>query len=84
MGKAILWPRTTTKNIDQHYPWGSQLAYSIMAKASTQGQSIKDPRVEKPKVQAPESTIPRFSNLEPSIKAWRKKKKNCHKQEQQD
>ena len=43
-------------------------------KASTQGQSIKDPRKEEPKIRAPELLTSRSSNPESSAKARRKKK----------
>ena len=65
--KANLRPRATTKDMDQHYPWGSRSANSTRAK--NQGQSIKDPQEEEPKVRAPESSTSRFSNPESSAKA---------------
>ena len=40
--------------------------------------------MEEPKVWALESSIPRSSNLEPSTKAQRKKKKDCRQWDQQD
>ena len=69
--KANLRSRATTRDMDQHCPRGSRSATA--AKASTQGQSIKDPREEEPKVRAPEST-PRSNNPEPSAKTRRDKK----------
>ena len=79
--KANLRSRATTKNMDQHCPWGSRSANSTAAK--NQSQSIKDPWEEKPKVRAPESTTPRSSNSESSTKAWREKK-NRRRREQRD
>ena len=73
--KANIRSRAITKDIDQHCLWGSQSANSTAAK--NQGQSIKDPQEEKPKVRAPESTTPCFSNSESSAKAWREKKNCC-------
>ena len=78
--KANLRSRTTTKDMDQHCPWGSRLANPIAAK--NQGQSIKDSREEEPKAWALESTF-RSSNPESSAKAQREKK-NRRKWEQQD
>ena len=52
-------------------------------KASTQGQSIKDPREEEPKVRAPESSTPRSSNPESSAKA-RREKKDRRRREKRD
>ena len=72
--KANLRSRATTKNMDQHCPRGSRSAHSTAAKASTQGQLIKDPREEKPKVRAPESSTPRSSNPESSAKARKENK----------
>ena len=70
--KANLRSQATTKDMDQHCPWGSRSANSTAAK--NQGQSIKDPREEEPKVRAPESSTPRSSNPESSAKARREKK----------
>ena len=51
------------------------------AKASIQGQLIKNSQEEEPKVWVPESSTPRSSNLESSAKAWREQK-NHRKREQ--
>ena len=81
--KANLRSRATTRDMDQHCSRGSRSAHFTAAK--NQGQSIKDPREEEPKVRAPESTTPRSSNsIEPSAKARREKKKDRRRREQQD
>ena len=45
--KVALRPRFYARKTDQHYLWGSQPS---VAKASTHGQPMKDPRFEKPKL----------------------------------
>ena len=52
--KAALRPCSTTREMDQHCPWGTWPANSTVAKG--QGNSLKDPRVKaKPKSRAQES-----------------------------
>lgn len=46
-------------------------------------KNFGDDQVEKPKVQAPEPTIPRSNNWKSSAKAWRKKKKNRRQNDKQ-
>ena len=53
------------------------------AKASAQGQSIKDPWEKKSKVWALELSTLRSNNLESSLKTWWEKKNRC-RQEKQD
>ena len=67
--KTNLRSRATTKDMDQHCPWGFRSAHITAAKASTQGKSIKDLREEKPKFRAPELSTLRSSNPESSAKA---------------
>ena len=80
--KANLRPRAITCNIDQQCHWGSWSANTNAAKASnqgnSQGQPIKDPQVEEPKAQSPESStaLQRFNNSEFSTRTWRNKKKD--------
>ena len=74
--KAALRPRSYARETNQYCLRGSRPS---AAKASTQGQLIKDPRVEEPKSQAQESKAAapqRFDNAETSEKARKKKKKN--------
>ena len=78
--KVNLWSRAITNDIDQYCPWSSRSANFIAAK--NQGQSIKNPREEKPKTRAPESTS-RSSNPESFVKA-QQEKKNRRKREQRD
>lgn len=53
-GKLALWSCSRTKKIDQNCPRGNKLANSTIAKS--QSSSVKDPRVEKPKVQGKKSS----------------------------
>ena len=76
--KANLRSRATTKDIDQHCPWGSRSANFTAAK--NQGQLIKDPWEEEFKVRALESTTPRSSNPESSAKAQKEKKDRCRQE----
>ena len=46
--KSALWPHSSTKKIDQNYPWGNRLANSTIAKSK--GKTIKDFWVKKPKI----------------------------------
>ena len=46
--KSALWPRSSTKEMDQNCPWGSRLANSTIAKS--QNSTMKDSRTEEPKV----------------------------------
>ena len=55
-GKASLRPRTTTREMDQHCSRGSRPTIITVAKVSTPSSSIKDPRVEEPKVRTQEAT----------------------------
>ena len=74
--KAALWPCSYAREIDQYCLRGSRLS---AAKASTQGQLMKDPRVEEPKSrpQKLKALSPqRFDSAETFDKARKKKKKN--------
>ena len=74
--KATLRPRFYAREIDQYCLRGSR---PLAAKASTQGQPMKDPRVEEPKSRPQESKVPalqRSNSAETSEKAWKEKKKN--------
>ena len=51
--------------------------------AKVQAQSLKDSRVEEPKARGPDSTTPPRPNPESSTKAWREKKKDCRRHDQQ-
>ena len=92
--KANLRPRATTRDMDQHCPRGSRSANTTAAKASSQdnsqGQSIKDPRVEESKARSPKSstTSQRSNHSESSARARRDKKKdrrrNNQRQRQQE
>ena len=53
--KAALRPRSYVRKTDQHCLWGSRPS---AAKANTQGQPMKDPRVEEPKSKPQESKAP--------------------------
>ena len=84
-GKASLRPRTITREMDQHCFRGSRPANTTVAKASTPSSSMKDPRVEEPKVQTQEATSPYHpESTETSNKKARKEKKRryCHEQAQ--
>ena len=80
--KANLQPRSTTCNMDQHCLQGSRSANTTAAKASNQGNSqgqlIKDPRVEEAQARSPESLTAshRSNNSESSARARRDKKKD--------
>ena len=69
--------------MDQQCPQGSRSANSTVAKASTQGQSIKEPWEEESKVWALELSTSHSSNPESSAKARREKKDRC-RQEKRD
>ena len=74
--KAALRPRSYTRKTDQHCLWGSRPS---AAKTNTQGQQMKNPKVEKPKSKPQKlkaSAPQRSDNAEASEKAWKKKKKN--------
>ena len=79
--KSALRPHSSTKEMDQNYPWSNQLANSTVAKS--QDSAIKDLRTEEPKVWGIESAsgLPqRSNNNELSDKAWKEKKKEwCRK-----
>ena len=51
--KSALRPRSSTKEMDQNCPRGNRPANSTIVK--NQGSAMKDPRLEKPKVQSTES-----------------------------
>ena len=53
--KAAFQPRSYICKTDQHYFRGSQPS---AAKTNTQGQPIKDPKVEKPKSRPQKSKVP--------------------------
>ena len=55
--KASLRPRNTTREMDQHCSRNSRPTNTIVAKASTPSSSMKDPRVEEPKVRTQEATL---------------------------
>ena len=77
--KAALQLRFYACKTDQHYLWGSRPS---VAKASIQGQLIKDSRFEKPKSKPQKSKTPapqRSDNAEISEKARKEKKKNDRK-----
>ena len=74
--KAALRPRSYARKTNQYCLWGSR---PLAAKASTQGQPMKDPRVEEPKSRPQESKAPapqRPDSAETSEKARKEKKKN--------
>ena len=74
--KAALRPRSYACETDQYCLWGSRPS---AAKASTQGQPMKDPRFEQPKSRPQESKAlarQRYNSAEPSEKARKEKKKN--------
>ena len=80
--KAALWPRSYARETDQHCLRGSQRS---TAKANTQGQPMKDQRVEEPKCKLQESKASAFQrsdNAKTSKKAWKEKKKNDRKHRQ--
>ena len=74
--KTALRPRSYARETDQYCLRGSRPS---AAKASTQGQPMKGPRVEEPKSRPQESKTPapqRFDSAETSEKARKEKKKN--------
>lgn len=75
--KTNLWSQTTTKDINQHYLWGSRIAYT-----KNQCLPLVDLREEEPKIRAPEVSIFRFNNSKSFTRA-QKKKKDCRRQKQQ-
>ena len=73
--KAPFRPRSYACDINQHCFRDSRPS---AAKTSTQGQSMKDSRVEKPKPRSQEqkpSAPKRSNNIETCKQAWKKKKK---------
>ena len=85
--KASFWPCTTTQEMDQHCSRDSWPTNTIVAKASTPSSSLKDPKIEEPKVQTQEATSLYYpESIEISNKKARKekKKKHCHEQAQKD
>ena len=82
-GKASLRPRTITREMDQHCSRGSRPANTTVAKASTPSSSMKDPRVEKPKVQTQEANSPYHpKSTKTSDKKTQKEKKKKHRRDQ--
>ena len=76
--KSALRPRSSTKEMDQHCPRGNQLANST----KSQGNTMKDPRSEEPKVWGIEAPSgPQRS--ESSKKAWKEKKKEQRQRDQE-
>ena len=71
---------SASRDLDQPCHRGNRPVHTSAAKA--QAQSVKDSRVEEPKVRAPESSTPRSSNSEPSAKARREKKKERRRYDQ--
>ena len=81
-GKASLRPRTTTWEMDQHCSRGSRPTNTTVAKANTPNSSMKDPRVEEPKVRTQEATSPyHHKSIEISDRKTRKEKKKQHRLE---
>ena len=71
--KAALRPRSYARETDQHCLRGSR---SSAAKASTQGQPMKDPRVEEPKKpQESKASAPQRSDSTETSEQARKEKK---------
>lgn len=73
--KAARRPHSSSRESNQHCFWDSQL---VIANASTQGQSMKDARVDKSKARSLESKGPVFQRLEDeknSEKARKRKEK---------
>ena len=75
--KSALHPRSSTKEMDQHCPWGNQPANST----KSQGSTMKDLRSEEPKDQGTESLGSQQS--EPSEKDRKEKKKKWQKDRQE-
>ena len=78
--KSALWPRSSTKEMDQNCPQGNQPAHSTISKS--QSNAMKNTQVEKPKVRGAESLSgpQRSNNNELSNKARKeKKKKQCQR-----
>lgn len=73
--KTLSWLCTTTREINQHCSGSFLLAHTTAAKASTPSSSIRDLRVEKPKVQTPKITIPQYTNDVKTFEKTRKEKK---------
>ena len=47
---ASLWLYITTREMDYHYFKNSRPAHTIVAKVKTSNSSMKDPKIQKPKV----------------------------------
>lgn len=60
--KTSFRPCTNTWKIDQHCSRGFWPAHIIVAKVSILSSSMKDSRIEKPKVLTQEMTIPQYTN----------------------
>ena len=76
--KATLWPRSYARKTDQYCFWGTRPS---AGKASTQGQLIKEPRVEEPKkpkeLKAP--ALQRSDSTQTFEQAQKEKKKKDRK-----
>ena len=74
--KASLRPCTTTREMDQHCSRVSRPTNTTVAKASTPSSSMKDPRVEKPKVRTQEVTsLYHHKSIETSDRKTQKERK---------
>ena len=81
--KSALWPRSSTKEIDQNCPRGNRPAHSTVSKS--QDSAMKDPQVEEPKIRGAE-LLPgpqRSNNNELSHKAWKEKKKKQRRRDRE-
>ena len=78
--KLALWPRFSTKKIDQHCPRGNRPANSTVAKS--QGSAMNDLQTEKPKVQSIES-LSGPQRSESSEKARKEKKKEQQRRDRE-
>ncbi len=62
--------------MDHQTPRGNCSAYVIMAKVQTQGTTMKDPRIKKPKkAQEPKPANNSSGNVKISKKVWKESKK---------
>ena len=81
--KALLRPCSITQEIDQHCSKGFRPANSIVTKAGISSSSMKDYRVEEPKVQTQEATfLYYFKSTKTSDRKTQKEKKKryCYDQ----
>ena len=77
--KAALRPHSYARNINQHCLWGSRPS---AAKTNTQGQLMKDARIEEPKPKSQEqkaSPLQRSDSTETFEQAWNEKMKKKEK-----